>query len=132
MSNLKLCVEVISARLKPREERTHHGDGYGGVNASVEIRFDGQIVKTSTKIDDASPVWNEKFFFNISDTEDLSNLILEAYVYNKTSSITKSCLGKIRIFGPRSCLTLKLWGCITLSRKRNGASSFLPLEVSLL
>ncbi|WZZ18092.1 hypothetical protein YC2023_111181 [Brassica napus] len=99
MSNLKLCVEVISARLKPREERTHHGDGYGGVNASVELRFDGQIVKTSTKIDDASPVWNEKFFFNISDTEDLSNLILEAYVYNKTSSITKSCLGKIRIFG---------------------------------
>lgn len=99
MSNLKLGVEVISARLKPREERTHHGDGYGGVNAFVELRFDGQIVKTSTKLDDASPVWNEKFFFNISDTEDLSNLILEAFVYNKTSSITKSCLGKIRIFG---------------------------------
>ncbi|KAL0848562.1 hypothetical protein Bca101_021809 [Brassica carinata] len=99
MSNLKLGVEVISARLKPREERTHQGDGYGGVNASVELRFDGQIVKTSTKLDDASPVWNEKFFFNISDTEDLSNLILEAYVYNRTSSTTKSCLGKIRIFG---------------------------------
>ncbi|KAF8108543.1 hypothetical protein N665_0108s0077 [Sinapis alba] len=99
MSNLKLGVEVISARLKPREDKTHHGDGHGGVNAFVELRFDGQIVKTSTKLDDASPVWNEKFFFNISDTEDLSNLILEAYVYNKTSSITKSCLGKIRIFG---------------------------------
>ncbi|CAH8306352.1 unnamed protein product [Eruca vesicaria subsp. sativa] len=99
MSNLKLGVEVISAKLKPRDERTHQGDGYGGVNAFVELRFDGQIVKTSTKLDDASPVWNEKFFFNISDTEDLSNLILEAYVYNKTSSTTKSCLGKIRIFG---------------------------------
>ncbi|KAG2250082.1 hypothetical protein Bca52824_089710 [Brassica carinata] len=63
------------------------------------LRFDGQIVKTSTKLDDASPVWNEKFFFNISDTEDLSNLILEAYVYNKTSNGTRSCLGKIRILG---------------------------------
>ncbi|XP_010473804.1 PREDICTED: FT-interacting protein 1-like [Camelina sativa] len=92
MSNLKLGVEVISARLKPR-------DDYGGVNAFVELRFDDQKVKSSTKIDDSSPVWNEKFFFNISETEDLSNLFLEAYVYNKTSSITKSCLGKIRILG---------------------------------
>lgn len=95
MSILKLCVEVISARLKPRED----GNGYGGVNAFVELRFDDQKVKTSTKVDDSSPVWNEKFFFNISYTEDLSNLVLEAYVYNKTSNITKSCLGKIRILG---------------------------------
>ncbi|CAL9245551.1 unnamed protein product [Arabidopsis halleri] len=92
MSNLKLGVEVISARLKPRED-------YGRVNAFVELRFDDQKVITMTKIDDSSPVWNEKFFFNISDTEDLSNQFLEAYVYNKTSSITKSCLGKIRILG---------------------------------
>ncbi|EOA25076.1 hypothetical protein CARUB_v10018384mg [Capsella rubella] len=93
MSNhLKLGVEVISARLKPR-------DDYGGVNAFVELRFDDQKVKTSTKMDDSSPIWNEKFFFNISQTEDLSNLSLDAYVYNKTSSITKSCLGKIRILG---------------------------------
>ncbi|VVB06486.1 unnamed protein product [Arabis nemorensis] len=95
MNNLKLGVEVISARLKPREDT----NGYGGINAFVELRFDDQKVKTSTKIDDSSPVWNEKFFFNISHTEDLSNLVLEAYVYNKTSNITKSCLGKIRILG---------------------------------
>ncbi|KAF8091647.1 hypothetical protein N665_0439s0013 [Sinapis alba] len=87
MSNLKLGVEVISARL---------GDG---VNSFVELRFDDQKVITSTKLDDSRPVWNERFFFNISDTEDLSNLVLEAYVYNKTSNVTKSCLGKIRILG---------------------------------
>ncbi|KAL1219167.1 Multiple C2 domain and transmembrane region protein 8 [Cardamine amara subsp. amara] len=98
MSNLKLGVEVRSARLKPKEESTY-GDGYGGVNAFVELRFDDQKVKTSTKFEDSKPVWNEKFFFNISDTEDLSNRVLEAYVYNKTSSITKSCLGRIRILG---------------------------------
>ncbi|CAN8254055.1 unnamed protein product [Cochlearia groenlandica] len=98
MSNLKLGVEVISARLKPREESAH-GYVYSGVNAFVELRFDGQKVKTSTKQDDSCPFWDEKFFFNISDTEDLSNQVLEAYVYNKTSNITKSCLGKIRIFG---------------------------------
>ncbi|CAN7013032.1 unnamed protein product [Brassica oleracea var. botrytis] len=79
--------EVISARL---------GDG---VNSFVELRFDDQKVKTSTKLDDTSPVWNERFSFNISDTEDLSNLVLEAYVYNKTSNGTRSCLGKIRILG---------------------------------
>ncbi|CAH8389158.1 unnamed protein product [Eruca vesicaria subsp. sativa] len=87
MSNLKLGVEVISARL---------GEG---ANSFVELRFDDQKVKTSTKLEDSCPVWNEKFFFNISNTEDLSNLVLEAYVYNKTSNITKSCLGKIRILG---------------------------------
>ncbi|CAA7023022.1 unnamed protein product [Microthlaspi erraticum] len=97
-NNLKLGVEVISARLNPKEEISY-GDGYGGVNAFVELRFDDQKVKTSTKHDDSSPVWNEKFFFNISESEDLSNLVLEAYVYTKTSNITKSCLGKIRIFG---------------------------------
>nr|VDD10192.1 unnamed protein product [Brassica rapa] len=79
--------EVISARL---------GDG---VNSFVELRFDDQKVKTTTKLDDSSPVWNERFSFNISDTEDLSNLVLEAYVYNKTSNVTTSCLGKIRILG---------------------------------
>ncbi|KFK35325.1 hypothetical protein AALP_AA5G269900 [Arabis alpina] len=36
---------------------------------------------------------------NIFQEKDLSNLVLEAYVYNKTSNITKSCLGKIRILG---------------------------------
>ncbi|KAG2258804.1 hypothetical protein Bca52824_078098 [Brassica carinata] len=87
MSNLKLGVEVVSARL---------GDG---VNSFVELRFDDQKVKTSTKLDDSTPVWNERFSFNISDTENLSNLVLEAYVYNKTSNVTKSCLGKIRILG---------------------------------
>lgn len=75
-STLKLGVEVVSVRLKPRKEKAH-GDGHGGgVNAFVR----GPTIRRSDcqNLDDASPVWNEKFFFDISDTENLSNLILEA------------------------------------------------------
>ncbi|XP_052170169.1 FT-interacting protein 3-like [Diospyros lotus] len=94
MSNLKLGVEVVSAHnLLPK-------DGQGSSSAFVELRFDGQKFRTTIKEKDLDPVWNETFYFNISDPNNLSNLILEAYVYNNTkANRSKSFLGKVRIAG---------------------------------
>ncbi|XP_010559091.1 PREDICTED: FT-interacting protein 1 [Tarenaya hassleriana] len=94
MSNLKLGVEVVSARLGHKGRKTDDGS----CNAFVELHFDDQIVKTSIKDNDQNPVWNETFFFNISDPENLSNLVLEANVYLKSAD-SKSFLGRVRILG---------------------------------
>ncbi|XP_034708659.1 FT-interacting protein 3-like [Vitis riparia] len=94
MSNLKLGVEVVSAHnLMPK-------DGQGSASAFVELHFDNQKFRTTTKEKDLNPVWNESFYFNISDPNNLSNLILEAWVYNlvKTTN-SKSFLGKVRLTG---------------------------------
>ncbi|GAV76456.1 C2 domain-containing protein/PRT_C domain-containing protein [Cephalotus follicularis] len=94
MSNLKLGVEVVSAHdLMPK-------DGQGSASPFVELHFDGQKFRTTTKDKDLSPVWNETFYFNVSDPTNLSNLVLDAYIYNhnKTSN-SKTSLGKVRLTG---------------------------------
>uniref|UniRef100_A0A1D1YXH2 Multiple C2 and transmembrane domain-containing protein 1 n=1 Tax=Anthurium amnicola TaxID=1678845 RepID=A0A1D1YXH2_9ARAE len=94
MSNLKLGVEVVSAsNLMPK-------DGQGSSSSFVELHFDGQKFRTTTKEKDLNPVWNEHFYFNISDPSLLSEFALEAYLYsvNRTTS-SKSFLGKVRLAG---------------------------------
>ncbi|KAL3571983.1 hypothetical protein D5086_025887 [Populus alba] len=94
MNNLKLGVEVVGAHdLMPK-------DGQGSANTFVELRFDHQKFRTSIKDKDLSPVWNESFYFNISDPNKLSNLSLEAIVYhhNRENS-SQSILGKVRLTG---------------------------------
>jgi len=93
MSNLKLGVEVTSAHdLLPKEQDT--------ANPFVEVDFYGQKFRTAVKDRDLNPVWNELFYFNISDPSRLPELHLEAYVYHTDrASNSKSCLGKVRISG---------------------------------
>ncbi|XP_058082214.1 FT-interacting protein 3 [Magnolia sinica] len=94
MSNLKLGVEVVSAHnVMPK-------DGQGSSNSFVELHFDHQRFRTTVKEKDLNPVWNEHFYFNISDPQSLPNLTLEAYVYcdNKATN-TKSFLGRVCLTG---------------------------------
>ncbi|KAL7606326.1 hypothetical protein Lser_V15G15826 [Lactuca serriola] len=100
MSNLKLGVEVASAHdLMPK-------DGQGSASPYVELHFDHQKFRTTIKEKDLNPYWNETFYFNISDPNNLSNLTLDAYVYNNikgnnsiSSSNSKSFMGKVHING---------------------------------
>ncbi|GAB2271695.1 FT-interacting protein 3 [Dionaea muscipula] len=94
MSNPKLGVEVISAHdLKAK-------DGQDSFSAFVELRFNEQRFRTTTKDHDANPVWNETFYFNITNPDNLADLSLEAIVHSidKVSQST-SFLGKVRIHG---------------------------------
>ncbi|KAK7274486.1 hypothetical protein RIF29_15578 [Crotalaria pallida] len=91
MSNLKLGVEVVDAHdLMPK-------DGQGSSSAYVELQFDGQKFRTTTKEKDLTPVWNEKFFFNITDPNRLPNLTLDACIYHYNSSGSKVFLGKVHL-----------------------------------
>ncbi|CAL5381841.1 unnamed protein product [Camellia sinensis] len=94
MSNLKLVVEVVSAHnLLPK-------DGQGSSSSYVELHFDNQRFRTTVKEKDLDPAWNETFYFNISDPNNLSELTLHAYVYNNVqANHSKSCLGKVSING---------------------------------
>ncbi|GJN01278.1 hypothetical protein PR202_ga18531 [Eleusine coracana subsp. coracana] len=95
MAAYKLGVEVVSAHdLMPK-------DGQGSASACVELTFDGQRFRTAIKEKDLNPVWNEHFYFNVSDPSNLPELALEAYVYNVNKSIegSRSFLGKVRIAG---------------------------------
>lgn len=94
MSNLKLGVEVVSAHnLLPK-------DGKGLSSAFVELHFDHQRFRTAIKEKDLDPHWNETFYFQISDPNILSNIALEAYVYNNIpASQSKSFLGMVKISG---------------------------------
>ncbi|CAK9134433.1 unnamed protein product [Ilex paraguariensis] len=94
MSNLKLGVEVVSAHnLMPK-------DGHGSSSAFVELQFDNQKFCTTIKEKDLDPVWNETLYFNVSDPENLSNLTLDAYVYNNNKTThSNSFLGKVCING---------------------------------
>jgi len=95
MSNLKLGVEVVGAHdLMPK-------DGQGSCSTYVELQFDGQKFRTSTKEKDLSPVWNEKFYFNVTDPNRLQNLTLDACVYHYSkSNNSKVFLGKVHLTGP--------------------------------
>lgn len=94
MSNLKLGVEVISAHDLIAK------DGQGSSNAYVELHFDNQRFRTTTKEKDLNPVWHETFYFTIVDPNNLSNLTLDAHVYcyNKETQ-SKSLLGKVHLTG---------------------------------
>jgi len=95
MSNLKLGVEVVGAHdLMPK-------DGQGSCSTYVELHFDGQKFRTSTKEKDLSPVWNEKFYFNVTDPNKLQTLTLDACVYHYSkNNNSKIFLGKVHLTGP--------------------------------
>ncbi|XWS46067.1 hypothetical protein CRYUN_Cryun14cG0032600 [Craigia yunnanensis] len=94
MSSFKLGVEVVSAHDLVAK------DGQGSSNPFVELHFDNQRFRTTTKEKDLNPVWNESFYFNISDSNNLSSLHLEAYVYNHIkANNSKTCLGKVCLTG---------------------------------
>lgn len=94
MNNLKLGVEVVSAHnLMPK-------DGQGSSSPFVELHFDHQRFRTTVKEKDLDPIWNEVFYFNITDPNDLPKMTLEAYVYNNVKNTnTKPFLGKVCIHG---------------------------------
>ncbi|KAK4768961.1 hypothetical protein SAY86_027111 [Trapa natans] len=94
MSHFKLGVEVTSAHdLLPK-------DGQGASNAYVEIHFDGQKNKTTIKENDLNPVWNETFYFNISNPNKLHELTLDAHVYHHSKPTNKkTCIGKVTLNG---------------------------------
>lgn len=92
--NLKLGVDVIGAHnLLPK-------DGHGSSNSVVELYFDGQRFLTTVKDKDLDPVWNETFFFNISDPTNLHYLTLDVNIYNVVKATnSRSFLGKVTISG---------------------------------
>lgn len=94
MSNLKLGVEVVGAHnLTPK-------DKLGLSNSFVELEFDGQKFRTAIKEKDLNPVWNESFYFAISDPANLINLTLDASIYHSINkSQSKSFLGKVCLAG---------------------------------
>ncbi|WJX54891.1 FT-interacting protein 3 [Trifolium repens] len=94
MMNLKLGVDVVGAHnLLPK-------DGEGSSNAFVELYFDGQKFRTTIKEKDLNPVWNESFYFNISDPSNLHYLTLEAYVHcHSKATNSSSFLGKVSLTG---------------------------------
>jgi hypothetical protein len=96
MATHKLVVEVVNAcGLMPK-------GGQGSASACVELNFDGQRFCTSVKENDLNPVWNERFYFDVTDPSNLPELALDAYVQNVKVSddgFRFSDLGKVRITG---------------------------------
>ena len=92
MNNLKLGVKVVGAHdLMPK-------DGQGTSSAFVELHFDHQKFRTTTKEKDCNPFWNESFYFNISDPNNLANLTLDVFVYNHNGNNNSNAfLGKVRL-----------------------------------
>ncbi|CAB4300349.1 unnamed protein product [Prunus armeniaca] len=91
--NFKLGVEVVAAHdLMPK-------DGQGASSAFVELHFDHQRFRTTTKERDLNPVWNETFYFHISDPNNLPNLTLEAFIYHHGKANSKAFLGKVVLTG---------------------------------
>lgn len=94
VGNLKLGVDVVSAHnLLPK-------DGQGSSSAFVELCFDGQRYRSTIKEKDLNPVWNESFYFNISNPSILHALTLDAYIYNHLKATqSRTFLGKVSING---------------------------------
>lgn len=94
MNNLKLGVDVVGAHnLLPK-------DGQGSSSAFVELYFDGQRFRTTIKEKDLNPVWNESFYFNVSDPSNLHNLTFDAYIYNNIKAThSRTFLGKVCLNG---------------------------------
>ncbi|KAM1712589.1 hypothetical protein ACFX12_023452 [Malus domestica] len=121
MSNLELAVEVVSAHnLMPRH-------GQGTTSAYVEVLFDGKRAQTSTKVGDVNPVWNETFFFDVSNPNRLRDLVVEANVFHNGNANSTSFLGKVCLPGTSfvrysqavvSPYSLKKRGVFSFSRVR--------------
>ncbi|KAL0432124.1 UNVERIFIED_CONTAM: FT-interacting protein 7 [Sesamum latifolium] len=90
----KLVVEVLDATdLMPK-------DGHGSASPFVEVEFDEQRQRTSTKPKDLNPSWNENLVFNIKNPRDLPNQTIEVFVYNDNKQgHHKNFLGRVRISG---------------------------------
>ena len=94
MNNFKLGVDVVSAHnLLPK-------DGQGSSSAFVELYFDGQKFRTAIKERDLNSVWNESFYFNISDPSNLHYLKLDVFVYSHAEATnSSSLLDKVSLAG---------------------------------
>ncbi|XP_047947231.1 FT-interacting protein 7-like [Salvia hispanica] len=89
----KLVVEVLDAsNLMPK-------DGHGSASPFVEVEFDEERRKTSTKHKDLNPFWDEKLVFNIKNPRDLDKKSIDVSVYNDNKEGHKNFLGKVRISG---------------------------------
>ncbi|XP_057804901.1 multiple C2 domain and transmembrane region protein 6-like [Salvia miltiorrhiza] len=89
----KLVVEVLDAsNLMPK-------DGHGSASPFVEVEFEEQHHRTSTKHKDLNPYWDEKLVFNIKNPKDLPNKAIDVQVYNDSKQGHKNFLGKVRISG---------------------------------
>ncbi|KAJ7520570.1 hypothetical protein O6H91_19G012500 [Diphasiastrum complanatum] len=90
----KLVVEVCSGHnLMPK-------DGQGSCSAFCYVDFDGQRRRTKVKSKDLSPVWNERFEFQISDPANMGMEVLEVSVYCEKSGRGKdSFLGRVKLPG---------------------------------
>ncbi|KAL0329784.1 UNVERIFIED_CONTAM: protein QUIRKY [Sesamum radiatum] len=94
VGNLKLGVDIVSAHNLLAK------DGQGSSSAFVELYFDGQRYRSTIKEKDLNPVWNETFYFNISDPSILHCLTLDAYIYNHVKATqSRAFLGKVSING---------------------------------
>ncbi|KAL8031004.1 hypothetical protein ABFX02_14G323000 [Erythranthe guttata] len=91
---VKLVVEVLDANdLMPK-------DGHGNASPFVEVVFEEQRQRTSTKSKDLNPCWNEKLAFNIQNPRDFPNKTIEVLVYNDNNNGQhKNFLGRVRISG---------------------------------
>ncbi|KAL0326374.1 UNVERIFIED_CONTAM: protein QUIRKY [Sesamum radiatum] len=75
-------------------------DGHGSASPFVEVEFEGQRQRTSTKPKNLNPSWNEKLVFNVKNPQDLSTQTIEVFVYNDNKhGHHKNFLGKVRISG---------------------------------
>ncbi|KAJ3679301.1 hypothetical protein LUZ60_017312 [Juncus effusus] len=73
---MKLAVEVVDATgLTPK-------DGHGSCNPFVQVEFDRQRQRTTTKLKALSPSWNETFLFELSDPSILRDLAIEISVFH--------------------------------------------------
>ncbi|KAH6759350.1 C2 calcium/lipid-binding plant phosphoribosyltransferase family protein [Perilla frutescens var. frutescens] len=90
----KLVVEVLDANdLMPK-------DGHGSASPFVEVEFEGQRKRTSTKQKSLNPSWNEKLMFKVRNPSILSSQIIEVFLYNDNKhGHHKNFLGKVRISG---------------------------------
>lgn len=79
MATCKLGVEVVSAHGLRRQ------DGQG-ISPYVVLRFDCRHFRTTTKENDANPVWNERFYFDVSDPSNLPRLFLKATIHHDARS----------------------------------------------
>ncbi|KAL8459686.1 hypothetical protein ACS0TY_036980 [Phlomoides rotata] len=90
----KLVVEVLDATDLMSK------DGHGSASPFVEVEFEEQSQRTSTKVKDLNPYWNEKLVFNIKNPRDLIHRTIEVYVYNDNNhGHHRNFLGKVRISG---------------------------------
>ncbi|KAL3641826.1 hypothetical protein CASFOL_012641 [Castilleja foliolosa] len=89
----KLVIEILDASdLMPK-------DGHGSASPFVEVEFEDQRHRTSTKPKDLNPVWNEQLVFRIKNPGDLPDKTIEVFVYNDSKNGHRNFLGRVRISG---------------------------------